>query len=200
MEFVKNNLRLKELFKKIKKADLLSFDYESTGLKPHADFQKLVSTSVAFDGKCYAWMNINPDESFTKKHKLIYKWWKVVLQSSVPKTAHNLQMEEEWSYWKIGTGVNNWKICTMNSAHCLDNRRGITSLKFQTYVNFGIVDYDSHISTYLKASNNDLGANSVNRIFDFIKEYGENELLKYNAYDSYWGLLLAQKHIKLLKL
>ena len=199
MEFIKNNKDLRKLCSQMKKADLLSFDYETTGLKPHADYQKLVSTSVAFDGKCYAWMNVEPNKHFMSK-----RWWaltwKKVLTSNVPKAAHNLQMEEEWSYWKLGTPVNNWKICTMNSSHCLDNRSGITSLKFQTYVNFGIVDYDSNINNYLKSPDNKLGANSVNRIFDFIKEYGEDELLKYNAYDSYWGLLLAQKHIKQLKL
>lgn len=180
--YVDTNKHLKEILPKLIKTDLLSFDYESTGLKPHADYQKLISVSTAVsDTECYAWIN----------DKIKAKLFKKVLQSKAPKTAHNIQMEEEWSYWKIGTTVNNWNICTMNMAHCLDNRPGITSLKFQTYVNFGVSDYDSHISPYLK-SDGKLGANSVNRIEQFIKEYGKRELLKYNGLDTIFGRKLAK--------
>ena len=181
--YIESNAQLKEIIPKLINADLLSFDYEATGLKPHADTQKLISVSAAIsDTEVYTWIN----------DKTKAKLFKKVLQSKVPKAAHNLQMEEEWSYWHMGTTVNNWDICTMNMAHCLDNRSGITSLKFQTYVNFGVPDYDSHIHPYL-VSDGELGANSINKIEQFIKEYGEKELLKYNALDSLFGWMLAIK-------
>ena len=187
--YVDSNKHFKSLIHKIKKADLLSFDYETTGLNPHEPSQKLISASVAFnDDQNYAWL--------FNKYRL--KQWKKLLQSKVPKTAHNIPFEENWSFSKVGTSVNNWKICTMNSTHCLDNRRGVNGLKFQTYVNFGIPDYDSEIEPYLKSDIKKFGTKSHNKILDLIEEKGEKALLKYNALDSRWGELLAKKHIDIL--
>lgn len=187
--YVESNKHFKSLIPKMTKTDLLSFDYETTSLKPHHPSQVLVSASVAFDDdQNYAWI--------FNKYKL--RLWKKVLQSKVPKTAHNIPFEDEWSYCKVGTPVKNWKICTMNSSHCLENRRGITGLKFQTFVNFGIPDYDSEVEPYLKTNTKKYGANAQNKIFDLIKEKGDKELLKYNALDSRWGELLAKKHIPIL--
>ena len=84
--------------------------------------------------------------------------------------------------------------------HCLDNRKGVTGLKFQTYVNFGITDYDSDIHKFLSATDEYLGANSINKIEDFISQYGVHSLLDYNGMDSTVGLELARKHIKALRL
>jgi uracil-DNA glycosylase family 4 len=187
--YIKNNKELKECIPKLIKAPLLSFDYESTGVKPHRPEQELVSVSAAISQKeCYTWIN-DPVKA---------KLWKKVLKSKVPKTAHNLQFEETWSREKIGTEVNNWKICTMNAAHCLDNRKGISSLKFQTYVNFGIPDYDSHISPWITGTKDEYGANSLNKIKEFIKQYGTKDILKYNGLDSIFGLMLAQKQLRLI--
>ena len=106
-EYVESTKHLRSLVPKMAKSDLLSFDYESTGLKPHRKEQKLISVSAAFDKKCYAWLN---------NSKEMTKLWRKVLRSRVPKTAHNLQFEEAWSREKVKTRVNNWKICTMNSS------------------------------------------------------------------------------------
>jgi uracil-DNA glycosylase len=189
--YIQNDDHLFSTLPQMKNAELLSFDYETTGLKPQRKEQKIVSVSAAIKDHCFVWMNDSP-----KKRKL----WKSVLKSGVPKTAHNIQFEEVWSRVKFKTEVKNWKICTMNSSHCLDNRKGITGLKFQTYVNFGIPDYDSHINPYLSSTNEDLGSNSINKIQDFIDKFGTKDLLKYNALDSIFGLMLAEKHIKMIGL
>lgn len=187
IHYIKSNKELKQIIPKLKKATLLSFDYETTGIKPHRPEQELISVSAAISkDECYTWIN----------DKIKTKLWRNVLKSKVPKTAHNLQFEEMWSREKIGTEVNNWKICTMNAAHCLDNRKGITGLKFQTYVNFGIPDYDSHISPWLSTKIDDFGANSLNKIKEFIKLYGTKDILKYNGLDSIFGLMLAQKQLR----
>jgi hypothetical protein len=80
----------------------------------------------------------------------------------------------------------------MNTAHILDNRQGICGLKFQSYVNFGVIDYDSHIAPYLK-SQPDQGANAKNKIKEFIKKFGINPVLTYCALDSLYGYRLTQK-------
>jgi len=78
-------------------------------------------------------------------------------------------------------------------AHLLDNRGGITGLKKQAYLNFGVSDYSSHLGEYLKSDKKKYGANGINNIFDFINDYGHEELLKYNAYDSIYTYKLAKK-------
>jgi hypothetical protein len=86
----------------------------------------------------------------------------------------------------------------MITAHILDNRKGITSLKFQAYVNFGVSDYDSHISPFLK-SDDEFGANSFNSILKFIKQYGEKPVLTYCGLDSLYGFGLTLLQMNKIK-
>jgi hypothetical protein len=80
--------------------------------------------------------------------------------------------------------VKGWYWDTMLFAHVFDNRQGITSIKFLTYVLFGIVDYDSEVAPYLKAKDEKDG-NALNRITELLKIPGGREmLLKYNGWDS----------------
>jgi len=185
INYIAKTKDLKAIIPVLKKADILSFDYETTGLKPHRNAQKLISVGVTTEKGSWGWLNTST------RSKLFAE----VMKSKVPKTAHNLQFEDSWTYFKIGVPVNNWKWCSMNAAHILDNRRGITGLKFQTFVNFGVGDYDSLVSKYLKSPAKE-GANALNNIQDFIKEYGERELLKYNVLDSIFGYKLTLKQMK----
>ena len=183
--YLKNAKELKLLIPDFIKADLLSFDYETTGIKPHRKEQELVSVSAVIgEGQAYGWMN----------DKAAARLFAKVLKSKVPKTAHNLQFEDVWSAVKLNTKVQNWKWCSMNAAHVLDNRRGITSLKFQTYINFGVADYDSQITSFLKSKAAE-GANALNKIKKFIKQHGTKELLKYNTLDSIYGFKLTVKQM-----
>jgi hypothetical protein len=88
--------------------------------------------------------------------------------------------------------VKGWDWCSMNTAHILDNRRGITGLKFQTYVNFGVTDYDSEISGYLESKDDSAGANGFNRIEEFIQKFGIEPVLTYCGLDSIFGFKLTQ--------
>lgn len=183
--YLKNAKELKLLVPDMMKADLLSFDYETTGIKPHRHAQELISVSAVIgEDKAYGWMN----------NKVTARLFGKVLRSPVPKTAHNLQFEDVWSVVKLQTPVNNWKWCSMNAAHVLDNRRGIVGLKFQTYVNFGVADYDSIINPFLKSKASE-GANALNKIKKFIKQHGTKELLKYNVLDSIYGYKLTIKQM-----
>jgi len=183
--YINKPKELKSILQKLINAPLLSFDYETTGLKPHLEEQKIVSVSACIGHDCYAWMNT----------PIMQKLFNRVLASKVPKTAHNLQFEDIWSDVKMGQVVHNWVWCSMNNAHILDNRRGITSLKFQTYIEFGVADYDSHISPYLKSPPKE-GANALNRIYEAIKIYGEKDILTYNGLDSIFGYDLTVKQME----
>jgi hypothetical protein len=81
----------------------------------------------------------------------------------------------------------------MIMAHILDNRPGVTSLKFQAYVQFGIVDYASAITPYLRSKDSSNG-NSINRIFELLsKPGGMQMLLKYVGYDAIMEYRLAKQ-------
>ena len=151
-----------------KRKGILAFDYETTGLKPEREKQKIVSCSFCLDEEETQAMMI--DDS---THKSLSK---VLLNPKLKKVASNLKFEDRWSRVKLGHPVAGWFWDTMMAAHILDNRRGITSVKFQSYIYFGVGDYDSHIHPYLEAK----FANGLNHIH----EIDEEELLIYNGLDS----------------
>jgi DNA polymerase I-like protein with 3'-5' exonuclease and polymerase domains len=116
----------------------------------------------------------------------------LLANENIKKIAHNLKFEETWSKVRLRQSVKGWNWDTMLMAHILDNRRGVTGLKFQTYVYFGIADYSSEIEPYL-ISVDPKDGNSLNRIEELIKKPGEKEkLLKYCALDSIFEYRLAQ--------
>ena len=175
--------------KMIKDHKLISFDYETTGIKPHHPDQKIICTSVSCSAlQTFVWMNDPEKDEIFKK---------ILQNPEIMKTAHNSNFEDIWSEVKLGAKIQGWEWCSMNNAHILDNRHGISGLKFQTYVNFGVCGYDDLVSPYLKARNKkEKGANGINRIEEFIKKYGKKELMKYCGFDSIYGYMLTTKQMK----
>jgi hypothetical protein len=99
------------------------------------------------------------------------------------KCGHNIKFEQAWSEVILGTNVEGWHWDSMLAAHILDNRPNITGLKFQTYVNFGVADYASEVSPWLKSGDKD--GNGKNTVEELVStESGRDKLLRYCAYDS----------------
>ena len=142
---------------------LIAFDYEATGLKPHKTEHEIVCASVA----------INEDEVYTfvmpKKRGKRLPFIKLLTSSYLHKMAHNMKYEVTWTKEKLnGTEIVNWKWDSLQAAHILDHRSEISSLKFQTYVHFGVVDYDSEIHPFLEGED-PKDANSLNRVKELLK-------------------------------
>jgi len=169
---------------------LVAFDYETTGLKPQAKGHRIVCASVAYNvNASYVFMM----PSSPRKRK---KFLDMLKDSHIRKMAHNIKFEESWSFIRGRAHIHSWDWDSMLAAHILDNRPGITSLKFQTYVNQGVVDYDSAISSYLKGTEQK-NANSHNRIFELLeKPGGKKKLLLYCALDSLYTYRLAMQQKK----
>ncbi len=160
----------------------IAFDYETTMLKPDGPEAKIVSCAVAW-------------EAYDGVRAISYLWRGVavkatreLLRSEVPKIAANLKFEERWTRKEFGHGVRNWKWDTMQAAHVLDGRPGITGLKFQAYVQFGQPSYDDKVGPYLKSA----GSNEPNRIH----EVDPKELLLYGGLDSLLEFRLAKLQMK----
>lgn len=159
-----------------------SFDYETTGLKPHAEGHKIVTCSFAVTPERAIAFPISPEvEDMTRA---------VLRNPDINKIAHNLKFEEAWSRVRLGTRVASWGWDSMLAAHVLDNRKFITGLKMQTYINFGVPDYDSRVAPFLNSGSKN--ANAFNRIF----EADMDDLLLYNGLDSIYGFRLAMKQMQ----
>jgi len=169
----------------------VAIDYETTGLKPHAPGHRVVCASVAdTPNHCYAFM-------MPAKKRERQPFIDILANPGVEKMAHNMKFEEAWSVTRLRQPVENWAWDSMVAAHILDNRPGITGLKFQTYVNFGVVDYDSEINPYLKAISK--GGNEMNRIFELVERFGGKEqLLRYCGMDTIYQYRLALKQMDIM--
>jgi uracil-DNA glycosylase family 4 len=169
--------------------DLVAIDYETTGLKPYGKGHKIVCASVAVsDSEVYAFMM---PESKKQRQPFI----DLLKNPKISKMAHNMKFEEIWSDVILGQPVINWAFDSMLAAHILDNRPGITGLKFQTYVQFGVIDYDSDINKYLKGTRE--GANAFNRVEELAEtERGRKKLLTYCALDSLYEYRLAMRQMQ----
>jgi uracil-DNA glycosylase len=157
----------------------IAFDYETNMLKPDSDEAEIVSCAICWDGKettAFPW------------HGPVIPAMKALLRSSIPKVGANIKFEDRWTRAKLRCRVKNWQWDTMLAAHVLDNRTGITGLKFQAFVQLGQESYDNTVAPFLKAK----GKSHVNRI----RDVPLRELLTYNALDSALEWELAQVQMR----
>jgi len=175
----------KTLRKMIEKGGPVAFDYETNMLKPDSPKSAIVSCSVCWRGKktiAYPWLG----EAVTATREL--------LRSPLPKIASNLKFEERWTRRHLKTCVRNWCWDTMIAAHIGDNRNGITSIKFQSFVLLGSDVWDDHIQQFLHTSKN--GDSDVNQI---LEQVDLNDLLMYNGLDSLLEYRVAEVQMEQLR-
>lgn len=189
VQVVEDQAELCELLYKIYDLDdCIAFDYEATGLKPHRAGHRIVCMSIATTE--HAAIAFDMPKQGTKAFGLIKK---ILTSPRIRKMAHNAKFEDNWTNVILGYPIQGWYWDSMLAAHVLDNRSSITGLKFQSYVNFGVLDYSSHLHRYLEGVD-DKDANSFNRI----DEAPRKEMLIYNGIDSILEFRLAVKQQALL--
>ena len=160
------------------KGGWVAVDYETTCLKPEWPKGQIVSCAVSNGERTisYPW---------TEKTRIGTGMF--LRSKRTRKIASNLKMEERWTVKEFGHGVTNWGWDTMLAAHCLDNRTGICSLKFQSLVQFGLTSYNTNIEPYLKNSKGP---------YNRIAEIDLRQLLFYGGMDVIMEYLLAIKQRK----
>jgi len=156
----------------------IAFDYETNMLKPESSEARIVSCSISNGDTTIAYPMVGGTIKATKQ---------ILRNPTVKKWAHNMKFEDRWSRAILGCEVRGWDYCSMVGAHWLDCRRGITSLKFQSFVRLGMPAYDDHISHLLKGP-----PNKPNRI----DEISLRDLLLYNGLDSLLEFLVAEHQRK----
>jgi len=158
-----------------------SFDYETNRLKPDHPEARIVSCAIS-DGKtalAFPWTGG------------VIPWMSSFLRSKRLKIAANIKFEDRWTRREFDHGVRNWHWDTMVVAHVLDNRRKITGLKFQAYVQFGQPPWDESVEEFLKAK----GSNERNRIH----KVELRQLLLYNGMDALLEYKLYEKQKDLMR-
>jgi uracil-DNA glycosylase len=163
-----------------------AFDYETNCLKPDWDDAEIVSCSIS-DGVntiSFPWVGE------------VIKAMKHFVRSKCGKIASNMKFEERWTMeqWtmkELECKVRNWVWDTMVGAHVFDNRRDISSIKFQSFVMLGAESYNDHIKPFLRTKGNE-------KINSVIKSVELRQLLLYGGLDSLLEWLVALKQRKLL--
>ncbi len=162
------------IWKLISSRKAFAWDLESNFLKPDKEEAEIISCAISIGEYTFSfpWIGV-AIEAMGK-----------LLESSNPKIGWNMKHEHRWIKSKLGIEVINWKHDGMLSTHHLDNRAGICSLGFQSFVRLGMEPYDTHIKPYLQ-SVDDSGRNRI-------RELSMDDVLKYNGLDALLTYKLAK--------
>lgn len=156
-----------------------AFDYETNMLKPDSSDRRIISCAIS-DGEttiAYPW------------HGAAIEATKRYLVCPAPKVASNQKFEERWSLAELGVRVVGWAWDTMLGGHVIDNRPGVTSVKFQSFILLGADSYDDHIKPFLKSK----GSKKVNQV---ISQINIHDLCLYNGMDALLEMHVARKQMK----
>ena len=159
-------------------AGLVAFDYEVDRLKPDHLDARIVSCALSNGDFALAFPWTGEVVEATRE----FLW------SKTSKVGWNIKFEERWTRKEFGKGVRNWLWDGMQAAHVLDNRPGITSLKFQGFVRLGVEPYDTTVSPYLRADS----GNKANRITQVPLE----DLLLYNGMDAMLTSIIGRQQME----
>jgi len=163
---------------------VLAVDYETTGLKPHALGHQIACISMCYDE------NEAVSMWYPSMTPVARRWVKKILTSSkILKVAHNIKYEIAWTKNILGYDLHPTTYCSMQAAHVIDNRPSIVGLKFQSYVYFGLMNYEAHIHPFLESEG---GGNSFNNVF----KAPRTELQIYNGIDSLTQIRLVNKQLQ----
>lgn len=190
IELIYEPKEVKRFIEKMSEAKITAFDYETTCKKPEYKGAQIVSCSIS-DGKETAAFPF----VYVKTIQSIKRQFRDYLHSThTGKIGSNIKFEDRWSnhFFQERGIVRGWKFDTMLGAHFYDCRRGITGLKFQAFVQLGVLTYDDAVSQFLSADESK--GNKINRIMD---DVSMEKLLTYNAEDSLYEWHLAKELTKL---
>jgi uracil-DNA glycosylase family 4 len=186
-DFPEDNPKIKTTTDKIQAIEWLqevsgnrrvTFDYETTGIKPDRDGHEIVCVSIVGDDFVYSFPFFQDDEF----RKLFFG---ILHNRRIGKIAHNITFENSWTQKFSGEFAQRWVWDTCLGAHCQQNTKP-NNLKFQVYINFGVLGYDIDADPFItgtKPGDNENSKNSFNRI----NECDINKLLYYCGQDSYYS-------------
>jgi uracil-DNA glycosylase family 4 len=186
---IKTVAQVKELFERLRTATITAFDFETTDLKPwipkvpHINAPKLFSIAFAFEQEKEVWALPLYQYWSEKITKVIFdslgKWFTESCPDQI-KIAHNTKFDLLWGLTHTAeeyTGLKTPDIQPVGKYHdtalmawILDERPGMSKLKVAAWKFLGKSDWSIDVKNVLK--------------------YPVNEVLHYNALDSWYTLKL----------
>lgn len=167
------------IYRKLENGAVSSFDYETDRLKPDHPDAEIVSCAICWRGE---------ETIAFPFYGAVVDAMREYVRSPFPKIGANNKFENRWSRRILGERVRNFIWDTVNDAHILDNRDGITSVKFQAFVRLGFPDWSYAIRSYFDTD----GDNERNRI----RQIDLRTLLIYNGIDALVEYKIAQHQKK----
>lgn len=158
----------------------IAFDYENTALKPETPGAEAICASVSNGRRTFA---------YPWHGEAIKATGELLRSDRCGFIASNMKHEDRWTRYIFGHRVRHWIWDTMVAAHVLDNRTGITGLKFQSFVHLGMPSYNDHIEQFLhevKGKRTNLAKEEVDL----------RQLLHYCAVDSLLEFKLAKVQMR----
>lgn len=159
-----------------------AFDYESDRLKPDHPEATILTASICSGGDrtiSYLWTSETADAT------------REFLTSPLPKIFGNAKHEIRWTRAKLNCEIRNIVHDVVLHAKWVDNRRGVTSVKFQSFALLGYPGYSEVSQSLIRGD----GGNGANRL----KSMNVSQLLKYNARDSVLTYHIAKKQMEMAK-
>jgi uracil-DNA glycosylase family 4 len=156
------------------------FDYETTGLKPYAAGHKVLTAAVSIDREnAYAFPLQYSYWSEPDSVDILERWTEILHDQRIPKIAHNLKFEHKWGRVVLKTETRGWDRCTMNIAHLLDTRQGISGLKTQAFLRWGIEAYDHEVKKLFAPDENGINKLEMCPLETLLLYNGTDAILEY---------------------
>lgn len=153
----------------------LAFDYETTTLKPDGPHSRILCCGISDGTTAFAF----PWEGTAIEQM------KIFLRSNVRKIGANIKFEDRWTRRILKIITKNWWWDVVLGAHWQDCRHGTSSVKFQSFVQLGARDYDSHVDEFKKSKGGN--SNTPNRMH----KLEISDLLTYCGLDALYEAKLA---------
>ena len=175
---------VKNILKKIKENKLVAFDYETSSLNPYKNNQKIWSIGVACSSEEAFSFGFDHPEVVEIQRMIIRRLWsEILIDPEVKKIAQNLKFEDKWSRQIFKVVPQGWLSDTMTSQHILDDRRGTTGLKFQSFVRWGVQDYTDSINKFISSGSDNSNKLDQVSIKDLCIYNGSDALLTFKLYE-----------------
>jgi uracil-DNA glycosylase family 4 len=189
---------IKRYLRRLKKENVVSaYDFETSHLKPFTDDARIWTMSISDGDTAIAFPIHYPSngqfpestddimwsvEQFDELMELLEDYFGPQFR----KVCHNMKFESIWTRAIFDIVPKNIIWCSMTNQHLLDDRRGVTGLKHQSFIRYGLIGYEQDSKKYMKPDKN-----GVNLLYT----QPLDSLLLYNGADSYLTMRLFRDQL-----
>lgn len=181
-------------------------DYETSGIKLYQEGHRIYTVAIATSTKSsYAFplqwtRNVFNTEAADPQWGSRLYWndkeyaeillllGQVLQDEKIEKVAQNIKFEHKWARNILGIETKGWQWDTMVASHILDSRQGLTGLKTQAFLRWGVEGYEKEVKPYIEK----VGPDG----FNMLRKFPLEKLLLYNGLDSLFECMLEEEQKK----